>query len=149
MLPKHSIWVLESSYGFWIFKYALHTGSEGKASACNAGDLGSIPGSGRSPWRRKWQPIPVLFPGKSHGQRSLVDYSLWDRKESDTTERLHFHFQSHSWGLYSHDLSTYQRLHLLIHHLWGLWFQNINHLILIPLGRSQTFRPGRMPIGWG
>ena len=32
----------------------------------------------------------VLLPGKSHGQRSLVDYSPWDRKESDTTERLHF-----------------------------------------------------------
>ena len=38
-----------------------------KASADNAGDLGSIPGSGRSPWRRKWKPTPVLLPGKSHG----------------------------------------------------------------------------------
>ena len=35
---------------------------------------------------RKWQPTPVLLPGKSHGQRSLVDYSPWDHKESDTTE---------------------------------------------------------------
>ena len=43
------------------------------------------------PCRRKWQPTPVLLPGKSHGQRSLVDYSPWDRKESDMTERLHFH----------------------------------------------------------
>ena len=42
------------------------------------------------PWRRKWQPTPVLLPGKSHGQRSLADYSPWDRKESDTTEQLHF-----------------------------------------------------------
>ena len=42
------------------------------------------------PWRRKWQPTPVLLPGKSHGQRSLVNYSPWDRKESDTTEQLHF-----------------------------------------------------------
>ena len=33
---------------------------------------------------------PVLLPGKSHGQRSLVCYSLWGRKESDTTEQLHF-----------------------------------------------------------
>ena len=41
-------------------------------------------------WRRKWQSPPVLLPGKSHGQRSLVGYSLWGRKESDTTERLHF-----------------------------------------------------------
>ena len=37
-----------------------------------------------------WHPTPVLLPGKSHGQRSLVVYSPWGRKESDTTERLHF-----------------------------------------------------------
>ena len=40
----------------------------------------------------KWQPTPVLLPGESHGRRSLVDYSPWGRKESDTTEQLHFHF---------------------------------------------------------
>ena len=40
-------------------------------------------------WRRKWQPTPVTLLGKSHGQRSLVDYSPWDHKESDTTEWLH------------------------------------------------------------
>ena len=45
--------------------------------------------SGRSP-RRKWQSTPALLPGKSHGQRSLTGYSLWGRKESDTTEWLHF-----------------------------------------------------------
>ena len=33
------------------------------------------------PWRRKWQPTPVFLPGKSHGQRSLVGYSLWRHKE--------------------------------------------------------------------
>ena len=43
-------------------------------------------------WRRQWHPTPVLLPGKSHGRRSLVDYSPWGCKESDTTERLHFHF---------------------------------------------------------
>ena len=42
--------------------------------------------------RRQWQPTPVLLPGKSHGQRSLVGCSPWGHKESDTTERLHFHF---------------------------------------------------------
>ena len=41
---------------------------------------------------QQWQPTPVLLPGKSHGQRSLVGCSPWDREESDTTERLHFHF---------------------------------------------------------
>ena len=39
-----------------------------------------------------WQPTPVFLPGKSHGLRSLVGYSPWGRKESDTTEQLHFHF---------------------------------------------------------
>ena len=46
-------------------------------------------------FRFKWQPTPVLLPGESHGQRSLVGYSPWSRKESDTTERLHFFFQGH------------------------------------------------------
>ena len=55
-------------------------GSDGKASARNAGDLGSIPGSGKVPWRRKWQPTPVLLPGKFHGQKSLVEYSPWGRR---------------------------------------------------------------------
>ena len=41
-------------------------------------------------WRRRWHPIPVLLPGKPHGWRSLIGYSPWGRKESDTTERLHF-----------------------------------------------------------
>ena len=113
-----------------------------KASAWNEGDPGSIPGSGRCPWRRKWQltpvllpgkfhgwteepgrlqsmgsqrvehdwvtslllsliyvfrrrqwhPTPVLLPGKSHGRSSLVGCSPWDRWQSDTTERLDFHF---------------------------------------------------------
>ena len=46
----------------------------------------------KSQWRRQWHPTPVLLPGKSHGQRSLVGCSPWGRYESDTTERLHFHF---------------------------------------------------------
>ena len=45
---------------------------------------------GKFPWRRKWQPTAVFLPGKSHGQRSLVGYSPWGRKELDMTERLHF-----------------------------------------------------------
>ena len=42
-------------------------------------------------WRRKWHSTPGLLLGKSHGQRSLVDYSPWGRKESDTTERPYVH----------------------------------------------------------
>ena len=46
------------------------------------------------PWSEEipWHPTPVLLPGKSNGQRSLVGCRPWGRKESDTTERLHFHF---------------------------------------------------------
>ena len=40
------------------------------------------------PWRREWQPTPVLLPRESYGQRSLGGYSLWGRKESDMTEQL-------------------------------------------------------------
>ena len=56
---------------------------------------GLIPG-----WGTKWHPTPVLLPGKSHGWRSLVGCSPWGRKESDTTEQLHFHFLS--WGTRFH-----------------------------------------------
>ena len=42
--------------------------------------------------RRQWHPTPVLLPGKSHGQRSLVGCSPWGSEESDMTEQLHFHF---------------------------------------------------------
>ena len=63
-------------------------GSDGKESAYNAGDPGFNPWVGKISWRRKWQPTPVFLSGKSHGRRSLVGYSPWGRKESDT-EWLH------------------------------------------------------------
>ena len=43
-------------------------------------------------WRRQWHPSPILLPGKSQGRRSLVACSPWVLEESDTIERLHFHF---------------------------------------------------------
>ena len=55
-------------------------------------------------WRRKWQPTPVFLPGKSYGQTSLVGYSPWGHKESDTTERLNHHHHPH------HALITCQAL---------------------------------------
>ena len=44
------------------------------------------PWVGKIPWRREWQPTLVFLPGEFHGQRSLVGYSPWGRKESDMTE---------------------------------------------------------------
>ena len=43
------------------------------------------------PWRRKWQPIPVLLLGEFYGQRSLASCNLWDCKKLDTTECVHTH----------------------------------------------------------
>ena len=61
-------------------------GSEVKGPACNAGDLGSIPGLERFPWRREWQPTPVFLPGEFHRQRNLAGYSLWGCQELDMTD---------------------------------------------------------------
>ena len=97
-------------------------GSEVKASACNVGDMGSIPGLGRFPWRRKWQHTPVFLPGESHGWRSLVGYNPWGRKESETTEWLHFHFH-HLIVLETRNLkSTYWQSHALWASREGLFF---------------------------
>ena len=71
-----------------MYEKGFPSGSDGKESACNAGDLGSIFWVRKIPWRRKWLHPPVFLLGEFHGQRSLVDYSPWDRKELDTTERL-------------------------------------------------------------
>ena len=54
------------------------------SSAHNEGDLGSISGLGRSPGEGNDQPTPVFLPGEFHGQRSLVGYSPWGCRESDT-----------------------------------------------------------------
>ena len=57
----------------------------GKESACNTGDLGSIPGLGRSAGGGNGYPTPVFLPGESHGQRSLAGCSPWDHEELDMT----------------------------------------------------------------
>ena len=63
-------------------------GSVVKNPPANAGDADWTPGLGRFPGGGNGNPTPVFLPGKFHGQRSLVGYSLWGCKESDTTERL-------------------------------------------------------------
>ena len=64
-------------------------GSVGEESSCNTGDTGDaglILGSGRFPERKKWQPLSVFLPEKSHGQKKLVGYNPKGLKELDTTE---------------------------------------------------------------
>ena len=63
----------------------------------NAGDLGLIPGSGKSPGEWNGNPFQYSWLENPHGQRSLVGYSPWGHKESDTTEQLtHTHTHTHT-----------------------------------------------------
>ena len=66
-----------------------------KESACNAGDLGSIPGSGRSPGGGNGNPLQYSCLGNPHGLRRLEGYSPWGCKESDTTEQLNNYNADH------------------------------------------------------
>ena len=70
-------------------------GSDGKESACNVGDLGLIPESGRSPGEGNGYPTLVFLPGEFHEQRSFAGPSPWGHKELDT-EQLSTH--TSSWG---------------------------------------------------
>ena len=63
-------------------------GSESKESACSVGDMGSIPGLGRSARGGNDNPFQYSCLENPHGQRSLVGYSPWGHEELDTTERL-------------------------------------------------------------
>ena len=66
-------------------------GSVSKESACNVGDLGLIPGLGRSLGEGHGNPLQYSFLENPHGQRRLVGYCPWGHKESDVTERLSTH----------------------------------------------------------
>ena len=73
------------AWRIWASQVALVV----KNPPANVGDIrdeSSIPGRGRSPGGRAWQPTPVFFPAESHGWRSLVGYSLWGCKELYMTE---------------------------------------------------------------
>ena len=61
----------------WVSQVALMVKNP-PANAGDVRDIGSIPGCGKIPWSRKWQPTPVFLPGQFHGQRSLVGYSPRD-----------------------------------------------------------------------
>ena len=63
-------------------------GSDGQESACNAGDPGSIPASGRCHGEGNSNPPPVFLHGKSHGQRSLAGHSSWGCKELGMIDQL-------------------------------------------------------------
>ena len=63
--------------------------SGGKGPSCTCRRRRFDPWVGKIPWRREWHPTPMFLLGESHGQRRLVGYSPWGRKESDMTETKH------------------------------------------------------------
>ena len=91
------------------FSFVSASNSDGKASACNAGEPGSIPGLGRSSGEENCNPLQYFLPGESHGQRSLVDYSSWGCRVG------------HDWATHTHSamwafLTTGSNVRL-----WGLF----------------------------
>ena len=81
-------WAIESSS---VSKGGFPGGASNKEPVCQYSqiwDTSSIPGLGRSPWKKPWQLTPAFLPGESHGKKSLAVYSLWDHRESDTTDQL-------------------------------------------------------------
>ena len=73
---------------------AFPGGSDSKESTCLYKRQGFNPRVGKILWRMEWQLTPVFLPGKSHRQRSLMGYSLWGRKDSDTTEHACTHIHN-------------------------------------------------------
>ena len=80
-----------------MYIWGFPGGSEVKASACNAGDLGSIPGLGKSPGGGHGNPLQYSCLENLRGQRSLVGYSPWCCKELDMIEQLS---TAHSTDMY-------------------------------------------------
>ena len=90
MLCFYFYFLSSSFISLWKKTLWLPKWLSSKESAFQCRRHGFDPWVRKISWRRKWQPTPVFLPGKSHGWRNLVGYSPWGRKESDTTERLHF-----------------------------------------------------------
>ena len=114
-------------------------GLDSKLSACNMRDLGSIPGSGRSPGEGDGN--SVFLPGESHGQRSLAGYSPQDRKELDMTEGLTLsHFLICRMWLLTDRMHGILNAHLLGKGIGnGMQSQGVNksiHSQLFPRSRS-------------
>ena len=107
-IPLLYLYIYSVCVCIYIYTHThIHThfpgGSDGKEYACNAGDLGLIPGLRRSPGGGHGNPLQYSCLENPYGQRSLAGYSPWGRQELDTTEqlstacmRLHTHTHTHT-----------------------------------------------------
>ena len=78
---------------------SISSGASGEEPVCQCRRQELDPWARKIPWRREWQPTPVLLPGEAHGQRSLAGYSPWGLKESDMTLLGGTKFHPQSWVL--------------------------------------------------
>ena len=101
-------------------------GSDSKESVCNAGDLDSIPGLGRSPGGGHGNPLQYSCLENPHGQRSLEGYSPWGCTESDTTERLSIHTHMGTEKGVKHRKFAVRPFWLQIPIQWPLWVASLH-----------------------
>ena len=105
------------------------------------------------PWRRAWQPTPVLLPGESHGQRSLVGYSPWGHKESDMTGGLStmsintYHHESYLNTKNRREVVTWERRALAKKGHFGIRYSGFCLLLLLLIcwGISNNLWPCQCP----
>ena len=101
-------------------RYEDYPGSSaGKESPCNAGDVGSIPGLGRSPSRGHGNPLQYSCLENPHGQRSLASHRPWGHKQLDVTEQL----STAQWGM-KHSITCWNGLFYIIFTriLWDTYY---------------------------
>ena len=101
---------------------------------------GFDPWVGKIPWRRAWQPTLLFLPGESHGERSLVGYGPWGRKESDTTE-----VTEHAYTLIYIQPSSYQLQSHCLLHLFGS--PQAKTLLAFPLFPFPSFEEKETEVG--
>ena len=107
----------------------------GKEFSCQRERLRFNPWVGKIPWSRKWQLTPEFLPGKFHGQMSLVGYSLWGRKESDTTELTRT--QSTGYWSITANLSMWHILSMQLFPLLNIQLGINDAYLISPLVRLQ------------
>ena len=119
LIPPYSISSATPFFELCILNWSigLSGGSDSKVSCLQCGRPGFNPWVGKILWRRKWQPTPVLLPGKSHGQRSVVGCSPRGRKESDTTSLLLSFIGFQELFMYINPSCVFPHIHYV-----GLWY---------------------------
>ena len=120
------------------FTWGFPGSSDGKMSACNAGDMGQSLGR-EDPLEKEMAIHSSILAGEFHGQRNLVGYSPWDHKESDTSEQFHFtslHFMDLTFKVLKDD--AVKVLHSTCQQVWKTqqWTRDWKRSVFIPIPKK-------------